>query len=92
MFYSQCLTARNALSSVTEDVQILLVDNFDSELVFYGAMIEDIRCHLYKLKCLKIRFNLWKNGSQISWNYIFHLFCLRRVGLLLRSILLKCHR
>ena len=43
-----------------EDVQILYGDNFGGQLAFHKVLFENGCYGLYKLKCLKIQFPLWK--------------------------------
>ena len=44
---------------VKENVHILHEGNFGGQLVFYKVLFVN-SCGLYKLKCLKIQFFLWK--------------------------------
>ena len=46
---------------VKEDVQILPGESFGSQLTFYKKLFANGCYGLYKLKCLKIQFSLWKN-------------------------------
>ena len=45
---------------VEEDVQILHGDKFGGQLAFYKVLLANDCYGLYKLKCLKIQFSLWK--------------------------------
>ena len=50
---------------VKEDAQISHGDNFGCQLAFYKMLFANGCYGLYKLKCLKIQFSLWKIESQI---------------------------
>ena len=57
---------------VKQDAYILHGDCFDDQLAFYKVLLENGCYGLYRLKCLKIQFSLWKIKSQIKWNDAFY--------------------
>ena len=60
-----CLYSSKVIKHVTfldedEDVQNLHGDNFDGQLAFHKVLFANGCYGFYKVKCLKIRYSLWK--------------------------------